>query len=131
MLASTIIALFSLIGSEAPGQVRSSGICWVSDVVVSGEGVRIYFRRVGGPTYISASDGIFRPSIAPIDPARPDEAALEAKLGDLVGATNGPEDGCSLVVVKKDGRIGVEAKASFNLPGAPSQSRSEFIPAHD
>lgn len=111
--------------------VAGPGICWVSDVVVSEKGVRIYFRRKGGPLFVSTSDGFIIPSDAPIDPARPEEAGVEARLGDRLAPGNSPEDGCSLTVVNRDGRIGVEAKAYFHPIGLPSQSESEFIPARD
>lgn len=111
--------------------VRTPSVCWISDVVASGKGVRIYFSRSGGPLFVNLSNGIFRPSDAPIDPARPDEAAIDLGLGDLLYPTNSPEDGCTLVVVNRNGHIGVDASAYFHPIGLPSQSTSEFIAARN
>jgi len=110
---------------------RPPSICWVTDVVTSGDGVRIYFSRKGGPLFVSMPDGIFRPADAPIDAARPQEAGVEARLGDKLAPANSPEDGCSLEVVRRDGRIGIQAMAYFHPVGLPAQKKTEFIPAHD
>lgn len=63
------------------------GICWVRDVVPIEGGVRIYFARQGRPGFVSMATGFFRPGDAPVEPARPDEAGVEAKLGDRLGGS--------------------------------------------
>ncbi|WHU02282.1 hypothetical protein [Sphingomonas sp. NIBR02145] len=110
---------------------RSPFICWVTDVVTSENGVRIYFNRKGGPGFVSTPNGGFRPDAAPADPARPEEAGVEARLGDKLFPQNSPEDGCSLEIVRRNGRIGVRAMAYFHPVGLPAQKKTEFIPAHD
>ena len=129
---------FALLGAFASTASVSSNanapttpICWVTDVVVSKNGVRIYFPRGNSPSYILSRDNIVRPSDAPIDTARPKEVAVEAKLGDHLTAGNSHHDNCAMVVAMRNGRIGVEAKAFLNLPGLPPDSKSEFMPAHD
>jgi hypothetical protein len=125
-----VAALPSTSSNITIADVHRPAICWISDVVASEKGVRIYFRRKGGPLFVSLPDGFLSPSDAPIDAARPEDAAVEVRLGDKLAPTNSPEDGCSLVVVNRDGQIGVEASAFFNPPGLPSQLKTEFIPAH-
>jgi len=124
-------ALPSSLANVPSADVRPPSICWITDVVASENGVRIYFSRKGGPVFVSTPTGFFRPADAPIDPARPNDAALEARLGDKFAPTNSPEDGCALEVVRRKGRIGVQATAYFHPSGLPSQSKTEFIPAHD
>jgi hypothetical protein len=132
--ARTMIA-FALLTAALPAPVAplapppAPGICWVRDVVAIEGGVRIYFSRKGGPGFVDTPTGLFRPGDAPVDPARPDEAGVDAKLGDRLGPQNSPEDGCSLEVVTRDGKIGVEAKAYFHPIGLPSEERVEFIVA--
>lgn len=123
---------FALLAAALPVSVApppASGICWVRDVVAIEGGVRIYFSRKGGPLFVTNGDQMFRPGDAPVDPARPEEAGMEAKPGDRLSAQNSPEDGCSLEVVTRDGKIGVEAKAYFHPIGLPSEERVEFIVA--
>ena len=127
-----VAAILPAMASNPPVDgVRHASICWINDVVASDNGVRIYFRRKGGPLFVSLPDQIFRPSDEPIDPTRPEEAAVEARVGDKLAPTNSPEDGCHLEVVNRNGRIGVEARAFFNPPGLPATSKIEFIPARD
>lgn len=133
MSVFALIAMnFAAIVSEVPARTPGTpSICWVSDVVATEKGVRIYFHRKGGPLFVSLSNRIFRPADAPVDPARPDEGAIDVGLGDRLFPTNSPEDGCTLVVVERNGRIGLEAKAYFNPPGLPQHSESDFIPSHE
>ncbi|WP_326412417.1 hypothetical protein [Sphingomonas sp.] len=100
----------------------------MSDVRVSNEGVRVYFPRRGGPMFVSHRGSILIPEAAPAEPDTPD-AAMSAVLGEEFFASNGPEDGCTLTVVLKDGKVGLDARATMNLPGLPHQSETQFIPA--
>ncbi len=120
-------SLTTISGTDA----RPPSICWITDVVTTESGVRIYFSRKGGPGFVSTPNGDFRPDAVPVDPARPEEAGVEARLGDKLFPQNSPEDGCSLEVVRRKGRIGVRATAYFHLPGMRPETKTEFIPAHD
>jgi len=55
--------------------------------------------------------------------------AASAAMGERLGSHNTPEDSCLMRVVTRDGRIGIDAEASFNMPGGLPQSKTVFIPA--
>lgn len=130
MVGLALIAAASLVTISA-ADAQPPSICWITDVVTSENGVRIYFSRKGGPGFVSTPNGDFRPDAAPADPERPQEAGLEARLGDKLFPQNSPEDGCQLEVVRRGGRIGVRATAYSHLPGIRPQKKTEFLPAHD
>jgi hypothetical protein len=68
------------ISSATPFQQQAS--CWINHVVATKNGVRVYFRRKGGPLFVNLADRVFIPAAAPVDPARPEDAAVEVILGD-------------------------------------------------
>jgi hypothetical protein len=130
MLALALVAAASLANEAgATIDIQPRHICWITDVVATDLGVRIYFPRRERIPAVVTSTGIFRVADAPVDPKRPEEAGLEASLGDRLSASNSPEDGCSLLVVKQNGQVGLQASAFFNPPGLAPTSREEFIPA--
>ena len=55
--------------------------------------------------------------------------AATAVLGEHLSSHNSPEDSCSMTVTTRDGRIGIEAQASFNAIGTSGVSSNLFIPA--
>ena len=55
--------------------------------------------------------------------------AVTAAPGEILSSHNSPEDSCSMTVMTQDGRIGIDAEASFNVPGASGGSKKVFIPA--
>lgn len=111
--------------------VSDQKICWITAVRTDPAGVRIHFSGAGGPLFVSRSEGDWAPDPAAPSAQNPDGPFLIAKLGDKLYPANSHHDSCELEIVKRDGRVGVQATASLHLPGLAPASASAFMPAVD
>jgi hypothetical protein len=110
-----------LVGKSAFAQ-SDGHMCWISDVQRERAGVRIEFGE-GGPMFVNRGGENWFPD------REKNGRSLIAKIGETLYAGNSHHDFCKIEVVEKDGKVGVRAKASLNLPGLPSREEFEFIPA--
>jgi hypothetical protein len=129
-----LVGLFTLV--VGPLSAQSADICWVERVKRTSTGIDAYFmdgrtvtvmrgnRLVGRYQTYSARTTIVRQfdGVTPVE-------AVPARLNDRLFSSNSPHDSCSLTVVLRNGKIGLEAKASMQLGVEPPTSAKKFMPA--
>ena len=111
-------------------------ICWVDRVKRTASGVEVYFwdqrsvtrLRPGQPPRSFLVYPVNATTVRQYDDLVPVEF-VPAIAGDRLFSSNSPHDSCSLAVVVREGRIGLELNASMQIPGYPPNQAAKFIPA--
>ncbi len=128
MLTAAVFAQDAIAIDNSPGP----HICWIDRVQAQGDGVRVLFTE-GAPAG-STSQGRFSVEhnhIVWLSGSK----QHQTQRGLLLIKTNkayleqSPEDFCEIVYMEVDGRAGIAAHASLNLPAIPHSDRMLFIPA--
>lgn len=136
MLRWVYLTSVSVLLSVQSTGVMARDICWIERVERTKQGVDVYFSdvrnvnviRTGGKpeTYLAYPSNAVRVQLygneTPV-------GAVSAGLGDRLFSHNSPHDSCSLTVVMRDGKIGLDANASMQMGDLPPSSARKFIPA--
>jgi hypothetical protein len=116
--------------------VHAADICWVERVKRTPTGIDAYFMEGRVVTLIrdKRQVGLFQTYSASTTTVRQLDGmtaveAVSAQLGDRLFSSNSPHDSCSLMVVIRDGKIGLEASASMQMGIEPPNTAQKFIPA--
>jgi hypothetical protein len=121
-LALAILA--SIQPQDATAAVEQPRLCWITAVRKAGQGVRVHFLKTGGPNTVDYRGTIWRPADQPEE-----SPSVVAELGEILRPQNSHHDLCTVTVLRRDGVIGVEARARLHLPGLPLDERVEFVSA--
>jgi len=128
------VAIAAVFSAPAISEAQTSYPCWIGYVKSSGDGVDVYFRP---PRTVALLDGnqsrtyeIGGGDARPSLPDTPNKVFfVHARLGNKLFTHNGPEDSCTMEVVSRDGRLGIDAHTAFHVLGLPSSDASVFVPA--
>jgi hypothetical protein len=132
LLAMVLAALNAVTFSQ---QAHAREICWIDSVKRTENGVEVYFAHsrtviVKGaqPSRVVEVNSVPPQDRPPSNAGIPLIPSLALLLGDHVMIWT-IHDSCTLDVVNKDDRIGVQAAARLNLPNLPPASADAFIAA--
>ena len=110
----TALSLVCFLGLIISLPTRAANVCWIDKVEKTRSGVAMHFmqRRFVNVKHVNGDTRrVFVDPAAAADDSRA-QVMLEVELGDNVYSSNLPEDGCSMKVVMKDEKIGIQANAS-------------------
>lgn len=125
MIIDLTLAILALVQpQDVTAPVEQPRLCWITAVRKAGQGVRVHFSKTGGPNTVEHRSMIWRPA----DQAK-ERPSVVAELGEVLRPQNSHHDLCAVTVLRRDGVIGVEARARLRLPGLPLDERTEFVPA--
>jgi hypothetical protein len=113
---------FALISFLLCLDVRAANLCEIDHVENTKDGIRVIFNNDHHPNIL----GIKRSASQKMENVTAG-SPLVLKEGDESGINEGPHDFCTLKAEKREGKLGILAKANNHIPGIVPTDRSEFI----